>query len=267
MIDSHVHLNRREFAGEIAGVLERAARSGVTGFLNVGFDVPSSEESVALARSDPRILAAVGIHPHDAAQLADERGRLTEGGREALTTLRELAADKEVVAIGEVGLDFYRDLSPRPAQEAALREQLRLADQVGLPVVFHVRDAWERFVPLVEECGLPAAGGVLHAFSGGRAEVEWARRNGFMLGIGGPVTYKGSTLPEMVRAAGLDLLLLETDAPWLPPVPFRGQRNEPGYLDRVRDEIAAILATEPTRVDEATSASFAALFSRRDQRS
>ena len=229
-------------------------------------DVPSSEESVALARSDPRILAAVGIHPHDAAQLADQRGRLTEGGREALATLRELASDEGVVAIGEIGLDFYRDLSPRPAQETALREQLRLADQAGLPVVFHVRDAWERFVPLVEECGLPAAGGVLHAFSGGRAEVEWARVHGLMLGIGGPVTYKGSTLPEMVRAAGLDLLLLETDAPWLPPVPFRGQRNEPGYLGRVRDEIAAILATEPTRVDEATSASFAALFGRRGQR-
>ena len=263
MIDSHVHLNRQEFSGEVDAVLERAAAAGVVGFLNVGFDVRSSEESLVLAQSDARILSTVGIHPHDAALLADGQGRLTAEGQSAQARLGELASSERVVAIGEIGLDFYRDLSPRPAQEAALQAQIELADRLDLPVVFHVRDAWERFLPLLEDWGLPVRGGVLHAFSGGPVEVAWAREKGLLLGIGGPVTYKKSTLPEVVAAAGLDLLLLETDAPWLPPVPYRGRRNEPAYLGQVRKMIATILGVEEVRVDETTTASFAKLFRRR----
>ena len=126
-------------------------------------------------------------------------------------------------------MDFYRDLSPRPAQRTALAAQLDLARELDLPVVFHVRDAWAETLALIDELGAPPRRGVLHAFAGDARAVAWARERGFLLGIGGPVTYKNSTLPDLVRLAGCDRLLLETDAPWLPPVPHRGRRNEPAF--------------------------------------
>ncbi len=260
MIDSHVHLNRREFAGEAENVVARARREGVTGFLNVGYDLDSSRESIALAAADPGILAAVGIHPHDALLLADEEGRPTTAGERALETLAEMAAERRVVAIGEIGLDYYRDLSPRPAQHAALAAQLALADRVGLPVVFHVRDAWPEILEHIDRCGVPRRGGVLHSFSGDEDAVAWARERGFLLGIGGPVTYKNSLLPDLVATAGVDMILLETDAPWLPPVPYRGQRNEPAYLPHTLRKVAEILEMDPVAVDRRTTESFHGMF-------
>jgi len=260
LIDSHVHLNRREFDGQAAQVVARASQAGVTGFLNVGYDLDSSRESITLAEGDPGILATVGIHPHDALMLADEHGKLTTDGERALEELAEMAAHPRVVAIGEIGLDYYRDLSPRPAQHAALAAQLSLADRVGLPVIFHVRDAWSETLEHIDRCGVPLCGGVLHAFSGDEDAVIWARQRGFLLGIGGPVTYKNSRLPDLVATAGVDMILLETDAPWLPPVPYRGQRNEPSYLPHTLEKVAEILAMEPAAVDRKTTESFVGLF-------
>lgn len=260
MIDSHVHLNRREFAGQTADVLRRARTAGVMGFLNVGYDLPTSEESIALAAGEPGIWATVGIHPHDALQLADPDGRVTEAGRLILAKLAELARRPRVVAVGEIGLDFYRDLSPQPAQCAALKAQLALARTLDLPVVLHVRDAWQETLDLLDAAGLPERGGVLHAFSGGMEDVHWARDRGFLLGIGGPVTYKGSGLPDLVAEAGPDAILLETDAPWLPPVPWRGQRNEPAYLTATLARTAACLHLQPAEVAARTTAAFCRLF-------
>jgi len=260
LIDSHVHLNRAEFAEDRAQVMSAARETGVEGFLNVGYDPTTSRESIALAETHADVWASVGVHPHDALLLADAEGQLTAEGCEVLDELAELAASPTVVAFGEIGLDFYRDLSPRPAQRAALIAQLRLADRLGLPVIFHVRDAWEETLALVDEVGVPRARGVLHAFSGSAADVEWARERGFLLGIGGPVTYKNSDLPSRVVAAGCDLLLLETDAPWLPPVPHRGRRNESSYLAHTRDKVAELLDLDPGEVAARTSASFHGLF-------
>lgn len=260
MIDSHVHLNRQEFEGDAAGVAARAREAGVTGFLNVGYDLPTSRASIELATGAPDIWATVGIHPHDALELADESGRLTPPGRSTLSELEELAHHPRVVAIGEIGLDFFRDLSPRPAQYAALSAQLELAARVGLPVVFHVRDAWAELPAFVDSVGLPPRGGVLHAFSGDAAAVGWAMGAGLMLGIGGVVTYRQSSLPQQVALAGAGHLLLETDAPWLPPVPHRGQRNEPALLPLVLDKVAGILQMEPQMISERTDATFKALF-------
>ncbi len=260
MIDSHVHLNREEFAGEQSGVLQRARTAGVSMFLNVGYDLQTSRESIALAEAEPDILATVGIHPHDAAQLADAQGHITAAGRDLLAELEELAAHPKVVAVGEIGLDYYRDLSPRPAQHAALEAQLDLADRLALPVVFHVRDAWADTLERIDAYGPPARGGVLHSFSGDEAAVEWARQRGFLLGIGGPVTYKDSRLPALVAQAGLGMLLLETDAPWLPPVPYRGKRNEPGYLPHTLARVASELQIDPEEIDRATSATFRRFF-------
>jgi TatD DNase family protein len=260
VIDSHVHLNRREFAADRAAVLERAEAAGVELFLEVGYDLASSEAAVRAAAADPRVLATVGVHPHDATELADAEGNVTPAGGAGLARLRELAAHPRVVAVGEIGLDFYRDLSPRPAQRTALRAQLELADAVGLPVVFHTRDAYPELMALLDDAGVPARGAVLHSFAGDERAVAWARYRGVRLGVGGPLTYKNSRLPAVLARAELDDLLLETDCPWLPPVPYRGQRNEPAYLQHTRDRLAEVFGVSPAEVERRTDAGFRALF-------
>ncbi len=255
-VDTHVHLNREEFAGEGAAVVERAVAAGVTRFLNVGYDIPSSIRSVELARGDVRIQAAVGIHPHDALQVADAEGRITDSGRAALAELAALAADPEVAAIGEIGLDYFRDLSPRPAQHAALAAQLDLARKLDLPVVLHIRDAYADTVAALETAGLPPRRGIMHAFAGDSAVAAWAVENDFLLGIGGPVTYKNSRLPEVLADLRPENLVLETDAPWLPPVPHRGKRNESAYLVRTAAKVAGIFGVELTELAAVTSANY-----------
>jgi TatD DNase family protein len=258
--DTHVHLHRSEFAADLPALLARAEAAGVTRFLNVGYDLLSSRRSVELARSDARFVAAVGVHPHDASLLADPRGRLTTPGREILDQLEELAGDPQVVAIGEIGLDYFRDLSPRPAQQTALACQLQLAERVELPVIFHVRDAYPAIIAVLETIGIPRRRGVLHAFAGDDATVQWACRHGLWLGIGGPVTYKNSRLPDRLAACSPADLLLETDAPWLPPVPYRGQRNEPAYLRLVAEKVAELFDLEVAELARQLDANYAELF-------
>lgn len=260
MIDSHVHLNRHEFHGQQEEVLTRAREAGITKFLNVGYDLQSSAESIALADSNHDILATVGVHPHDAALLADEQGHAVPEAAALLDEIRAMAAHPKVVAIGEIGLDFFRDLSPRPAQYAALKMQLKIATELDLPVVFHIRDAWIETLAFLDDFGIPPRRGILHSFSGDEASVEWARRNGFLLGIGGPVTYKNSKLDSLVTLAGPELIVLETDAPWLPPVPFRGQRNESAYLVHTRNRVASALNLDADEVDRITTDNFHRLF-------
>lgn len=260
LIDSHVHLNREEFAADREAVLAAARQAGVRGFLNVGYDPPSSRESVALAGAHSDVWATVGIHPHDALLVADAEGRVTDDGRRRLDELAELAAEPRVVAWGEIGLDFFRNLSPRPSQYAAFIAQLEVAAGLDLPVILHIRDAWAETLAHVDAVGVPRPGGVLHAFSGDGAAVAWARERGFLLGIGGPVTYKKSNLPSRVVEAGCDLLLLETDAPWLPPVPHRGRRNESAYLRHIRARVAEVLELSEDEVGRRTSASFHRIF-------
>ncbi len=260
LVDSHLHIGRAEFAADREPTLARAEAAGVTRFLEVGYDPESSERAAALARDDPRFRAAVGIHPHDAARLADAHGRPAPDAEAVLGRLAELAAGPRVVAIGEIGLDFYRDLSPRPAQAAALRAQLALAGRLGLPVILHVRDAYPEALALLEAEGLPERRGVLHAFAGDAATAAWARRHGFRLGIGGPVTYRSSALPELLRGVPPDDLLLETDAPWLPPHPWRGRRNEPAWLRLTAEAVARLCGLPLEELAARTTASCTGLF-------
>lgn len=262
MIDSHVHLNREEFAADRDDVMARARDAGVTGFLNVGYDLQSSRESVATAEADPCVRATVGVHPHDATELVDDDGRPRSTTNAHLDELRRLAADPSVVAIGEIGLDFYRDLSPRPAQRAALALQLALACDLELPVVFHIRDAYDDTLALVDEIGLSLRGGVLHSFAGEVEHIEWARRHGCLLGIGGPVTYRNSRLPATLATAGVTAaeVLLETDAPWLPPVPHRGRRNESAFLVGTCEVLATLLEVAPNDLAMQTDRNFERLF-------
>jgi TatD DNase family protein len=221
LFDTHAHLHFPEFAGDLDAVLERARVAGVRRILTIGTDVPTSRAAAALAFREPDVWAAVGIHPHEAAD-ADEA---------ALAEIERLAGGPRVVAIGETGLDFFRNLAPREAQERALRSQLALARRTRKPVLIHCRDAHEETLSILAAADVSEHGGIMHCFSG---DVGIARRCldlGLLVSLAGPVTYpKPGALPEVAKFVPADRLVVETDCPFLPPQPYRGKRNEPAYL-------------------------------------
>jgi TatD DNase family protein len=239
MIDTHCHLDFPHFDEDRDAVLAQAAQAGVTAIINPGTDLESSRRAVDLAERFESIYAAVGVHPHDASTFDGQ----------VLTSLRELAARPGVVAVGEIGLDYYRDLSPRPQQRAAFRAQLDLATELDLPVIIHQRESADDVMSVLGDW---AAGGhpgcVLHAFSGDRAMTDEAISHGFYIGVGGPLTYpqrgpaskNARRLPEVVAALPLDRILVETDAPYLSPHPYRGQRNEPARVMLVVERLAEL---------------------------
>ena len=221
LFDTHAHLHFPEFAGDLDTVLERARSAGVRCILTIGTDVPTSRAAAAMAASEPDVWAAVGIHPHEAAA-ADEA---------ALAEIERLAGEPRVVAIGETGLDFFRNLAPRDAQERAFQSQLALAHRTRKPVVVHCREAHDETLRLIGEADVSTHGGIMHCFSG---DVGIARRCldlGLLVSLAGPVTYpKPGALPDVARFVPADRLVVETDCPFLPPQPHRGKRNEPAYL-------------------------------------
>ena len=221
LFDTHAHLHFPEFADDLEAVLARARASGVRRMLTIGTDVPSSHAAVALAGREPDIWAAVGIHPHDAAG-ADAS---------ALAELERLAGDPRAVAIGETGLDFFRNLSPRETQERAFGAQLELARRARKPVIVHCRDAHEETLAILAEAGAGAIQGIMHCFSGDVAIARRCLDLGLLISLAGPVTYPNArALPEVARFVPGDRLVIETDCPFLPPQPFRGKRNEPAHM-------------------------------------
>ncbi|MHB1189960.1 MAG: TatD family hydrolase, partial [Armatimonadota bacterium] len=212
LVDTHCHPNHRELSRDIRGILRRAKEAGVDRMVCASYDLESSEKAVSLAREFTEISAAIGIHPHDAATMTPE----------AETRLTALAS--EAVAIGETGLDYYRDFSPRQVQQEAFRRHIALANTLDLPLVVHSRDAQADVLAILEAEGLPARGVVMHCLP---TDAEFARealRIGCFVGIAGTITFKNAeALREIVRGLPLDRLLLETDAPYLAPHPYRGQ--------------------------------------------
>ena len=249
--DTHAHIGLI-FDDPIEQLLvcQQAKQAGVVGIVSICNSLMDFTQVYENLKTAEHVFHAVGVSPSE----------VQNPGKDWQRRIEESLKLPRVVAIGEIGLDYFRDLSPRPAQRTALAAQLELAARLDKPVVFHVRDAWPELMAFIDEVGLPPRGGVLHSFSGDAAVVEWALARGLKLGIGGVVTYKQSTLPAQVALAGPDHLLLETDAPWLPPVPHRGERNEPARLGLVLDKVAGILQMEPGEVERRTDASFAALF-------
>jgi len=250
LFDTHAHLHDAAFDADRPAVLARARAAGVAGFLTIGTDEGTSVAAVALAAAEPDIYAAVGIHPHDAS---------TADGT-TLERLATLARAPRVVAIGEIGLDYYRDLSPRAVQRTALVAQLQLARAVGKPVLLHCREAHADLLDVCLAEGVAAVGGILHCFSG---DLEVARRGldlGLLISIAGPVTYPSARrLAEVVRALPLGRLVVETDCPYLPPQPWRGQRNEPAYLPVTAARVAELLGVPMRTVAAATSENAARL--------
>jgi TatD DNase family protein len=259
LVDTHAHLDFPQFDPDREEVIERALAAGVEIVINVGADLTSSRASVALAEQHRAVYAAVGVHPHDAKTVSDRE----------LGELRELAAHSQVVAIGEMGLDFHRDLSPRDVQRRVFRQQLALAAEIGKPVIIHDREAhdevrdilrdWVRSLP--QDSPLTQRPGTLHCFSGDLEMAQEMVALGFFIGVDGPLTYQNARrLPEIVQALPLECLLIETDAPYLPPHPHRGQRNEPAYVQLVAEAIARIKAIPLDEVAQTTTNNARALF-------
>jgi len=266
LCDTHCHLDFHAFDEDRAETLQRARAASVTRLLDVGIDLASSAAAVQLSESHPEVYAAVGVHPSEARQWqADTPARL-----------RELARHPKVVAIGEIGLDYYRNHAPRQMQRRVFGEQLALAAELGLPVVVHCRQASEDVLGLLAEwqsalasSGSPLAErpGVWHAFSGEEADARQAIDQHFYLGIGGPVTFLNAKgLQAVVTRLPLNCLLLETDAPFLAPHPRRGQRNEPAYVRQVAQKIAELHNLPPENVIAITTANAGRLFNWREVR-
>lgn len=244
LVDTHCHLDLHQFDADRDAVIERAAAAGVTRIVNPAIDLDSCRRVLALADRQPGVYAAVGVHPNDCGDFDDA----------AVKTLRELAQHPKVVAIGEIGLDYYWGRVPHDQQRRALQAQLGLAAEVGLPVILHARDAaqgaaacvadllWEieQWWPAIrKQRGEDDIFGVWHAFSGDLADARRAYGAGLVLGLGGPVTFQNARrLHTLVSHLRLDRLLLETDAPYLAPHPHRGQRNEPGYIPLIAEGLA-----------------------------
>ena len=250
LIDSHAHLDGEEFAPELEALLARARAAGVAAIVTIGTELRSSLAALALARRFPELQASAGVHPHEA-------GRFEDAERSALEALW---AAGEVAAIGEAGLDYYYDFSPAPRQREVLRWQIEAARRFKLPCVFHVRDAFDDFFEDLGTEPLPA-GGVLHCFSGGPAECEAALARGLHISLSGIVTFpKAAPIHAAAKLIPADRLLVETDAPYLAPVPYRGKRNEPSHVVHTARKVAELRGESYEALCEQTLRNTLALF-------
>lgn len=258
LADTHCHLTLPHFDQDRQQVLTRAKEEGVNRILIPGLDLASSRRAVELSQRYPEIYAAVGIHPHN----AKDWDRSTE------QELRELARSPKVVAIGEIGLDYYRDLSPREKQRSAFQDQLDLALEMELPVVIHNRNAIDDLMSCIEtwSARLPATlkngSGVLHANSADLENTRKVIEAGFYIGVAGPITYqKSEVLRRITAQLPLERVLLETDAPYLTPHPKRGKRNEPSYLQLIAQQCATLFEVSVNTISATTSQNATDLFS------
>lgn len=231
LIETHAHLTDPRFKSDLDEVIGRARQAGVEYIVNVGYDLSTSRAAVELASKYDCCYAAVGVHPHDA-KVVDDR---------TLVELEGLARQSKVVALGETGLDFYRDKSPRQAQREAFGKQLNLAKRLGLPIIVHDRDAHAETMEILKQ--FRPAKAVLHCFAGDQAMAREVIKNGWLVSVAGPVTYKNAKhLPEVIKAISAEGLMLETDCPYLPPEPHRGARSEPAHIPLIAKKIAEILS-------------------------
>jgi len=249
MIDTHCHLCDKRFDKDREQALDRAFEAGVTHFVEIAYAPAIVTRAHELAARHANVFLCVGVHPSESSKVPDAY----------LETLRDHARHARVVAIGETGLDFFRDYAPRADQERWFRAQLRLADELGLPVVIHQRSALEDTLSILEEMR-PAAGGVLHCFDQGPEVVERAQRLGFKLGLGGVLTYGNAALEQAVKLAPPEMLMLETDSPYLEPEPRSLKRNEPALLRRVLPKLCELRGWSADEADRVTNTNANELF-------
>ena len=230
-IDTHVHLNDKQYDEDLQDVINRALEAGVHQMVVIGFDQKTIKRAIELAEEYEFIYAVVGWHPVDAIDCTEED----------LQWIEKLASHPKVVAIGETGLDYHWDKSPKEIQQQIFRKQIQLAQRVNLPLVIHNRDATEDVVRILQEEHAERTGGVMHCFGGSVETAKTCIEMNFMISLGGPVTFKNAKKPkEVATDIPLEWLMIETDAPYLAPHPHRGKRNEPGLVPLVAEEIARL---------------------------
>lgn len=244
-IDTHVHLNADQYEEDLQEVIDRALEARVEKMVVIGFDRKTINRTMQLIEQYDFVYGVIGWHPVDAIDCTQQD----------LDWIEELAAHPKIVGIGETGLDYYWDKSPKEVQQALFRKQIQLAQKLGLPIIIHNRDATGDVVQILREENAASIGGVMHCFSG---SVETAREciaMNFMISLGGPVTFKNARLPkEVATEIPLEHLMIETDAPYLAPHPHRGKRNEPSFVPLVAEEIARLKGLTIEEIAQATTA-------------
>ena len=247
LVDSHCHLDDARFADDLDGVIERAALAGVEKILSIGTGdgPPGLDCAVRIADHYEPVYASIGVHPHDAFKVTPQ----------TFDDLRALAKHRKVVAFGEIGLDYHYDFSPREVQRAVFTQQLKLARELGLPIVIHTREAWEDTMQTLREqsCGA----GIMHCFTGTPEQATEALQLGLHLAFGGAVTFKNADrIREAARLTPDGRLLIETDAPYMAPIPHRGKRNEPSMMIETVRKLAEVRGVAPERIAQITTENF-----------
>ena len=251
LFDTHVHLNADQYEEDLQEVIDRAQAEKVTNMVVVGFDRKTIIRAMELVEKYDFLYAAVGWHPVDAIDMTEED----------LAWIEDLASHKKVVAIGEMGLDYHWDKSPKEVQKEVFRKQIQLAKKVKLPIVIHNRDATADVVQILKEEDAQEVGGIMHCFTGSLEVAKECMEMNFYISFGGPVTFKNAKKPkEVVKEIPMEKLLIETDCPYLTPHPYRGKRNEPGYVRLVAEQIAELKELTIEEVAEKTTANAKKLF-------
>ena len=243
-IDTHVHLNADQYEEDLQEVIERARAANLEKMIVIGFDRKTIERAMQLVEQYEFIYAVIGWHPVDAIDCTDDY----------LLWIEELAKHPKVVGIGETGLDYYWDKSPKDVQQHWFRKQIHLAQKLNLPIIIHNRDATADVVRILKEENAASVGGIMHCFGGSVETAQECIKMNFMISLGGPVTFKNARQPkEVATAIPLEHLLIETDAPYLAPHPYRGKRNEPAYVTLVAEEIARLKEISVDEVAQKTT--------------
>jgi TatD DNase family protein len=253
MFDSHAHYDDEKFDEDRDSVIEETVRQGVTHIVNPATSVESARACIALAEKHPTLYAAVGVHPHDASTCDGD----------TLALLEELSKHPKAVAIGEIGLDYHYDFSPRSVQKEWFAHQLQLAKKVKLPVIVHDRESHRDVLDMIIQEKTSETGGVFHCYSGSREMAREILNLGFYIGFCGPVTFRNaSKILDVVSYVPLDRILIETDSPYMTPEPFRGKRNWSGLLKYTASKIAEVRGISLEEVEQATCVNAMRLFSR-----
>ncbi len=252
LIDSHAHLEMDPLYPNVEEVIGRAMSNGVCGYVTIGIDLEDASRAIQLADRFPCVFAGIGFHPHSA-KTVDDNG---------LAEMEQMAANPKVVGYGEIGLDFFRNWSPRESQIQAFESQIELAKRLKKPVIIHLRDAYREGLDMLEKAAPFQSGGVIHCFSGDIDDADRALELGFYVSIPGTVTYKkNEPLRDIVRGLPEDRILLETDCPFLSPEPLRGKDNEPAYMVHTAAKVAEVRGISIPQIAASTSANAARLFS------
>ncbi len=253
LLDSHCHLGDKAFDADRAEVMERAWEAGLERLVIIGESPAATTLALQLADDEPRISVTAGVHPHDASSWSDG----------TTTWLRETLAHPAIVALGEIGLDYHYDHSPRDSQRLVFAAQLALAEELGLPAVIHAREADDDIASILRD--YPSVVAIMHSFSSGLGLWRQAVAMGHYISFSGMVTFKNWTLDETVRETPLDRILIETDAPYLAPVPMRGKRNEPANVRHVANRVADVRGMDPAVLIERTGENAVRVFAMRGE--